>query len=77
MESLFQNRLPHKVKTLFKWKFIDIQCINQQDDDSKCTSSYSGKQTSLQLIALNPYSIATYHPEKNKKKSTHHYLPKR
>ena len=35
MESLFRKRLPSKVRALSKWKSIDIQCINQQDDDCR------------------------------------------
>ena len=56
MEALFQRRLPAKVKALSKWKSIDIQRINQQDDDYKRISSYLGKQTSLELIALDPFN---------------------
>ena len=56
MEVLFHKRLPHKVKALSKWKSIDIQRINQQDDDYRCISSYLGKQTSLELIALDPFN---------------------
>ncbi len=56
MEILFHKRLPHKVKALSKWKSIDIQRINQQDDDYRRISSYLGKQTSLELIALDPFN---------------------
>ena len=56
METLFRKRLPHKVKALSKWKSIDIQRINQQDDGYKCISSYLGKQTGLELIALDPFN---------------------
>ena len=56
MEVLFHKRLPHKVKALSKWKSIDIQRINQQDDDYQRISSYLGKQTSLELIALDPFN---------------------
>ena len=56
MEVLFRKRLPHKVKALSKWKSIDIQRINQQDDDYKRISSYLGKQTNLELIALDPFN---------------------
>ena len=56
METLFHKRLPHKVKALSKWKSIDIQRINQQDDDYKHISSYLGKQTNLELIALDPFN---------------------
>ena len=56
MESLFRKRLPHKVKALSKWKSIDIQRINPQDDDYRRISSYLGKQSSLELIALDPFN---------------------
>ena len=56
METLFRRRLPGRVKALSKWKSIDIQRINQQDDDYKRISSYLGKQTNLELIALDPFN---------------------
>ena len=56
METLFHRRLPHKVKALSKWKSIDIQLINPQDDDYRRISSYLGKQTNLELIALDPFN---------------------
>ena len=56
METLFQRRLPAKVKALSKWKSIDIQRINPQDDDYRRISSYLGKQTNLELIALDPFN---------------------
>ena len=56
METLFHKRLPEKVKALSKWKSIDIQRINQQDDDYRRISSYLGKQTNLELIALDPFN---------------------
>jgi hypothetical protein len=56
METLFRKRLPHKVKALSKWKSIDIQRINQAEDDYRRISSYLGKQTSLELIALDPFN---------------------
>ena len=56
METLFQRRLPAKIKALSKWKSIDIQRINPQDDDYRRISSYLGKQTNLELIALDPFN---------------------
>ena len=56
METLFHKRLPHKVKALSKWKSIDIQRINPQDDDYRRISSYLGKQTNLELIALDSFN---------------------
>ena len=56
METLFHRQLPAKVKALSEWKSIDIQRINPQDDDYRRISSYFGKQTSLELIALDPFN---------------------
>jgi hypothetical protein len=56
MEALFHKRLPHKVKALSKWKSIDIQRINPDDPDYRRISSYLGKQTNLELIALDPFN---------------------
>ena len=56
MQTLFHQRLPQKVKALSKWKSIDIQRINPQDDDYRRISSYLGKQTNLELIALDPFN---------------------
>lgn len=56
METLFHKRLPHKVKALSKWKSIDVQRINPQDDDYRRISSYLGKQANLELIALDPFN---------------------
>ena len=56
MESLFRKRLPHKVKALSKWKSIDIQRINPDEPDYRRISSYLGKQTNLELIALDPFN---------------------
>ena len=56
METLFRKRLPHKVKALSKWKSIDIQRINPDEPDYRRISSYLGKQTSLELIALDPFN---------------------
>jgi len=56
METLFHKRLPAKVEALSKWKSIDIQRITPHDDDYRRISSYLGKQTSLELIALDPFN---------------------
>jgi hypothetical protein len=56
METLFRKRLPSKVKALSKWKSINIQRINQAEDDYRRISSYLGKQTNLELIALDPFN---------------------
>ena len=56
VETLFHKRLPSKVKALSKWKSVDVQRINPQDDDYRRISSYLGKQTNLELIALDPFN---------------------
>ena len=56
METLFHKRLPRKGKALSKWKSIDIQRINPDEPDYRRISSYLGKQTSLELIALDPFN---------------------
>ena len=56
METLLHRRLPQKVKALSKWKSIDIQRINPQSDDYRRISSYLGKQTNLEPIALDPFN---------------------
>jgi len=56
METLFHKRLPQKVKALSKWKSIDIQRINPDEPDYRRISSYLGKQTNLELIALDPFN---------------------
>ena len=56
MEALFHKRLPHRVKALSKWKSIDIQRINPDEPDYRRISSYLGKQTNLELIALDPFN---------------------
>jgi len=45
-----------KVKALSKWKSIDIQRINPEEPDYRTISSYLGKQTNLELIALDPFN---------------------
>ena len=56
MEALFQKRLPYRVQALSRWKSIDIQRINPDEPDYRRISSYLGKQTRLELIALDPFN---------------------
>ncbi|MEB3203058.1 MAG: hypothetical protein VKK05_09655, partial [Synechococcus sp.] len=56
IETLFRLRLPNRVKALSKWKSIDIQRINPDEPDYRRISSYLGKQTTLELIALDPFN---------------------
>ncbi len=56
METLFHKRLPNKAKALSKCKSKDIQRINLDEPDYRRISSYLGKQTNLELIALDPFN---------------------
>jgi hypothetical protein len=56
MQTLFRQRLPQRVKALSKWKSIDIQRVNPEETDYRRISSYLGKQTSLEMIALDPFN---------------------
>ena len=56
MENLFRHRLPSRVKALTRWKSIDVQRINPAEGDYRRISSYLGKQTNLDLIALDPFN---------------------
>ena len=56
METLFRHRLPSRVKALSRWKSIDVQRINPDESDYRRISSYLGKQTSMELIALDPFN---------------------
>ena len=64
MEALFRHRLPNRVKALSKWKSIDIQRINPDEPDYRRISSYLGKQTNLELIALDPFNSDLSRQEK-------------
>ena len=55
-DTLFRHQLPSRVKALSKWKSIDIQRINPDEPDYRRISSYLGKQTNLELIALDPFN---------------------
>jgi hypothetical protein len=46
----------HVIKALSKWKSIDIQRINPGEPDYQRISSYLGKQTNLEPIALDPFN---------------------
>ena len=56
METLFYKRLRRKVMALSKWKSVDIQRINPEDDDYRRISDYLSKQTNLEMIALDPFN---------------------
>jgi hypothetical protein len=53
MEDLFRKMLPSKIRSLSKWKSVDIQRISCEDEDLRRLSSYLGKQTTRNYISLD------------------------
>ncbi len=56
MENLFRKILPSKMRSLSKWKSIDIQRISCEDEDLRRLSSYLGKQVDNKLIAFDCFN---------------------
>jgi hypothetical protein len=54
IENLFRKILPSKMRSLSKWKSIDIQRITCEDEDLRRLSSYLGKQANEKCVALDP-----------------------
>jgi len=44
MENLFRKELPAKIRSLSKWKCVDIQRISCEVEDLRRLASYLGKQ---------------------------------
>jgi len=53
MENLFRKELPAKIKSLYKWKSVDIQRISCEDYDLRRLSSYLGKQVGIETISID------------------------
>ena len=53
MENLFRKILPSKMRSLSKWKSVDIQRISCEDDDLRRLTSYLGKQITRNYISLD------------------------
>lgn len=71
MENLFRKELPVKVKSLSKWKSIDIQRVCCDDKDLRKLASYLGKQTTGCSISLDSINLSIENTGKspiNKKK---------
>jgi len=45
MENLFRKELPNKIRSLSKWKSVDIQRISCEYEDLRRLASYLGKQS--------------------------------
>ena len=56
VEHLFSEALPSKVKSLSKWKSIDIQRIHPDPADYKRISNYLCKQITPEHLALEPFA---------------------
>jgi len=56
IEAIFRKILPSKMRSLSKWKSVDIQRISCEDEDLKRLSSYLRKQVDHKLIALDCFN---------------------
>ena len=56
MENLFRKELPAKIRSLSKWKSVDVQRISCESDDFRRLSSYLGKQVDATCISFDPYN---------------------
>jgi len=53
MENLFRKELPNKIRSLSKWKSVDIQRISCEDEDLRRLASYLGKQNNNLFISID------------------------
>jgi len=53
MEDPFRKTLPSKMRSLSKWKSVDIQRISSEVEDLRILSSYLGKQIVKQNISVD------------------------
>jgi len=54
MENLFHKELPSKMRSLSKWKSVDIQRISCEEKDLKRLASYLGKQANYKNTPIDP-----------------------
>ena len=59
MENLFHKILPSKMKSLSKWKSVDIQRISYNDEGVKKLSSYLGKERKNSHISVDALNSDT------------------
>jgi hypothetical protein len=56
MENLFRKELPNKIRSLSKWKSVDIQRISCEDEDLRRLASYLSKQSDNIRCSLDYWS---------------------
>jgi hypothetical protein len=56
MENLFHKELPAKIRSLSKWKSINIQRISCEDEDLRRLASYLGKQSNGSKISYDSFN---------------------
>jgi len=56
MENLFRKELPAKIRSLSKWKSVDIQRISCEDEDLRRLASYLGKQDNNKKLTVDAFS---------------------
>lgn len=61
VENLFRKELPSRIRSLSKWKSVDVQRISCEDDELKRLSCYLSKQSDLTTIALDAFNSDLNH----------------
>jgi hypothetical protein len=56
VEMIFKKDLPSKVKSMSKWKRIDVQRISTDDHDIHKLARYLSKQNTLHNLTLDPFN---------------------
>lgn len=70
VEHLFSKTLPNKIKSLSKWKSIDIQRIHPDPADYHRISNYLTKQITPEHLSLDPFNsdlLPTYNRTRDAK----------
>jgi hypothetical protein len=56
IENLFRKELPAKIRSLSKWKSVDIQRVSCEEKDLKRLASYLGKKADCKDIPIDPFN---------------------
>jgi len=56
VENLFKSQLPARVRSMSKWKKLDVQRISTDTGDLYRLARYLSKQNSLDSLALDPFN---------------------
>lgn len=59
MENLFRKELPAKIRSLSKWKSVDIQRISTEQNDYDRLTSYISKQINCDRLSFDAFNSDT------------------